>query len=114
MLNLIFVLTWLLLGSGSSSYLPLKLQDGVGFFGEGFALPEPLPLEPLPLELQLFAEGGAFPVAAPAPPPSEREATRPVGLAVVAALFCVFNLSTVALLGAFALKRYFDGMSPDP
>lgn len=47
------------------------------------------------------------PQAPPEAPPAR------VSPAVFLALVCVFNLSLVALLGAFALRRRMDRISPD-
>lgn len=56
------------------------------------------------------------PVAAlqqPTPPPEGEAPPRRVSAAVWLALVCVFNLSVVALLGAIALRRHIDRISPD-
>ncbi|PDW03306.1 hypothetical protein [Candidatus Viridilinea mediisalina] len=88
MLYLFLALAWMLVSSGPGS--PMVSQDA------------------LLLGRTLVAD-----VATPTPTTTEREAPQPVGLGVVAALFCLFNLSSLALVGSIALKRYFDGINPD-
>lgn len=52
-------------------------------------------------------------VEQPAPSPAAEAPPRRVSPAVFLALACVFNLSLVALLGALALRRRMDRISPD-
>lgn len=88
MLHLILALTWMLLSVGPSN--SMVAQDAH-----------------VPVRSSTDA------AATPTPTTAEREAPRPVGLGVVAALFCVFNLSSIALVGSIALKRHFDSINPD-
>ncbi|HMQ34389.1 MAG TPA: hypothetical protein PKD53_26880 [Chloroflexaceae bacterium] len=78
------------------------------------ALLGPASAPPPPLVASLGpAQGPVVALMQPTPPPDGEAPPRRVSAAVWLALVCVFNLSLVALLGAIALRRHIDRISPD-